>query len=123
MKERGLRAWYDDFTLCLGDSLRESVDHGLSNSEFGVVVLSGSFFAKDWPRWELDGAAVRQLTGEKVILPVWHDVQKTESWHTAASSKSPYNIECERGRSRRRRNYPGGTEGKDIVKQVQRLQS
>lgn len=54
-RQAGLRVWYDRFTLRLGDSLRESIDRGLRSSRYGVVVLSPSFFAKRWPRRELDG--------------------------------------------------------------------
>ncbi|MFQ5927269.1 MAG: toll/interleukin-1 receptor domain-containing protein, partial [Terriglobia bacterium] len=52
---KGLRVWYDDFVLNVGDSLREAIDRGLARSRFGVVVLSPSFFARDWPKKELDG--------------------------------------------------------------------
>lgn len=34
----GLKVWYDEFTLTVGDSLRRSIDLGLAHSEFGVVV-------------------------------------------------------------------------------------
>src|SRR5579864_5637094 len=45
----GIRVWYDDFSLAVGDSLRESVDRGLSRSRFGIVILSHHFFSKHWP--------------------------------------------------------------------------
>ncbi len=32
--------WYDEFELGVGDSLRQSIDKGLVNSNFGIVVLS-----------------------------------------------------------------------------------
>jgi TIR domain. len=74
LQESGLRVWYDDFSLRLGDSLRESIDRGLARSRFGVVILSGHFFSKHWPTQELNGLATREADGEKVILPVWHGV-------------------------------------------------
>ncbi len=40
------RVWYDEFELRVGDSLRQSIDKGLVNSNFGIVVLSPAFFAK-----------------------------------------------------------------------------
>ena len=52
---RGIAVWYDEFQLKVGDSLRQSMDRGLAASRFGVVVLSGSFFAKNWPQYELNG--------------------------------------------------------------------
>ena len=73
-----LKIWYDEFELSVGDSLRRSIDKGLSRSRFGIVVLSPSFFAKDWPQYELDGLVAKEMTGGKVILPLWHKVSKNE---------------------------------------------
>jgi hypothetical protein len=74
----GLRVWYDEFTLKVGDSLRRSIDRGLASSRFGVVVLSPHFFAKDWPQRELDGLMAREIDGRKVILPIWHNIEVDE---------------------------------------------
>lgn len=74
----GLRVWYDEFELRIGDSLRRKIDSGLARSRFGVVVLSHSFLAKNWPQYELDGLVTREMTGEQVILPLWHRITKSE---------------------------------------------
>ncbi|MCA9924517.1 MAG: TIR domain-containing protein, partial [Anaerolineales bacterium] len=76
--EMGIKVWYDEFQLKIGDSLRRSIDAGLANSTFGIVVLSPSFFAKNWPQYELDGLVQREMEGGKVILPLWHKVSKSE---------------------------------------------
>jgi len=47
LSEKGLTVWYDEFTLTLGDSLRRSIDRGLAQSRYGVVILSPDFFAKE----------------------------------------------------------------------------
>jgi predicted phosphodiesterase len=75
--QRGHGVWFDEFELVLGDSLRRSIDRGLASSRFGLVILSPSFFAKEWPQRELDGLTSREI-GEtaKVILPVWHEVDR-----------------------------------------------
>jgi hypothetical protein len=74
LRARGLRVWYDDFSLRLGDSLRQSIDRGLAQSRFGVVILSAHFFEKHWPQQELNGLVSREVNSGKVILPVWHEV-------------------------------------------------
>lgn len=74
LEREGLRVWFDEFTLTVGDSLRRSIDQGLANSRYGVVILSPHFFAKEWPQKELDGLAAREALGEKVVLPVWHNI-------------------------------------------------
>ena len=73
-----LRVWYDEFELKLGDSLRRKIDYGLANSRYGVVILSHSFFSKQWPKTELDGLVARDDGKQKVILPVWHHVNKED---------------------------------------------
>jgi hypothetical protein len=78
LRASGLRVWYDEFSLKVGDSLRESIDQGLARSEFGVVILSMHFFEKHWPTQELNGLATREVNGKKVILPVWHGVSFEE---------------------------------------------
>jgi hypothetical protein len=76
LASRGLSVWYDEFTLTLGDSLSRSIDHGLANSRFGVVILSPSFFKKEWPRRELDGLSAKEVSSGKTILPIWHNVDR-----------------------------------------------
>jgi len=74
----GLEVFYDEYVMKLGMSLRRTIDHGLADSRFGVVVLSHAFFAKEWPQKELDGLVTREATGEQVILPIWHNISKDE---------------------------------------------
>lgn len=72
LSERQVRVWFAETALRVGDSLRQSIDRGLSRSRFGVVLFSHSFFAKPWPNYELNGLVTREMQGRKVILPVWH---------------------------------------------------
>jgi TIR domain len=78
LKTLGLRVWYDEFTLEIGDSLRRSIDHGLGSSKYGIVVLSKSFFSKQWTQYELDALVNRSMNGNKIILPIWHNVKHQE---------------------------------------------
>jgi len=78
LEELGLRVWFDETILNAGDSLRRSIDQGLSKSQYGIVVLSKNFFAKEWPQKELDGLVAREDGREKVIIPIWHNVTVDE---------------------------------------------
>ncbi len=51
-----------------------------------MVILSPSFFAKEWPQRELDGLTAKETqSGEKVILPIWHEVDtETVTQHSPA---------------------------------------
>lgn len=74
----GLKVWYDDFVLKVGDSLTGEINKGLARSRYGVVVFSQAFFAKHWPTAELGALAQREVAGKRVILPVWYDIDRDE---------------------------------------------
>jgi len=79
LQNRDIRVWIDEGEVLLGDSLRRKIDEGLALSRFGVVVLSPSFFEKQWTQWELDGLAQREMQGDRVvILPVLFDLTINE---------------------------------------------
>ncbi len=75
---RGFEVWYDEYSLEIGDKLRDAIDKGLETCDFGIVVLSEKFFEKEWPRRELDGLLAKEEAGRKVILPVWHKVTRDD---------------------------------------------
>ncbi|RZP19570.1 MAG: DUF1883 domain-containing protein [Erythrobacter sp.] len=75
---RGLKVWYDEFTLRIGDSLRQKIDTGLARSRVGLVVLSPAFVDKGWTNYELDGIVTRTISGEQILLPIWHNITKQE---------------------------------------------
>src|SRR5215213_565145 len=74
LAQLGLKVWFDEFTLQIGDKLRESIDRGLLDSNFGIVILTKSFFSKNWPKRELDGLMSLQTK----ILPIWHEVNSED---------------------------------------------
>ena len=78
LENNGVRTWYDEFELKIGDSLRRKIDQGLARSRFGIVVISRSFVKKGWTNYELDGLVTRAISGQQVILPIWHDITKQE---------------------------------------------
>lgn len=78
LQEKQLKVWYDEFELKIGDSLRQKIDKGLANSRFGIVVLSKNFIRKGWTNYELDGIITKSISGQQVVLPIWHDITKQE---------------------------------------------
>ncbi len=78
LRERGVKVWFDDFELRIGDSLRRKIDRGLASSRFGLVVLSPSFIAKGWTGYELDGMVSLAVSKEQVLLPIWHKLSHAE---------------------------------------------
>ena len=78
LKNRTVKVWVDALRIQWGDSLRKSIDEGLKKSHFGVVVISPYFIAKGWTQYELDGLFEREMSGGKVVLPIWHNITKSE---------------------------------------------
>ncbi len=76
--EGDFQVWYDELKLRVGCSLLEEISKGLADSDYGVVVLSNHFFAKNWPQQELNGLFALEEKDKKVILPVWKGVSKED---------------------------------------------
>lgn len=90
LKSLGVRVWYDDFTLSIGDSLSRSIDKGLINSNYGIVVLSPNFFQKDWPEYELRGLFAKEIGNNKLILPIWHQIDREQLLNYSAILADKY---------------------------------
>ena len=79
LRSAGIKLWVDEAELTVGDTLRGKIDEGLKSCQYGIVVLSESFFQKPWPQSELDAlVGIQNASGRKVILPVWLDVTEEQ---------------------------------------------
>jgi hypothetical protein len=72
--------WYDEFSLKVGDRLRENIERGLKECKKCIIVLSPNFCNnRGWSKREFDSISIREtLTNQNLILPVWHGVSKEE---------------------------------------------
>lgn len=74
-----IKVWYDENALLWGDELRKSIDRGLLNSRYGIVIFSKAFLKrKRWTEHELNGLFAKERNGRKVILPIWHKITDRE---------------------------------------------
>jgi hypothetical protein len=79
LAELGLIVWYDEFSLRPGDSLRRSIDAGLSRCRHAAVVLSPKFIEKRWTNWELDGLVGRHIEASRsLIIPIWLGISASQ---------------------------------------------
>src|SRR5262249_49653174 len=67
LEQQKLKVWYDVKALQIGDHLEEKITDGIQKTEFGVVILSPHFLAKEWTKKEL--AILLKQRGGK-ILPI-----------------------------------------------------
>lgn len=85
LEKSDISIWRDKDSIVWGQSIRQSIDAGLSRSRFGIVILSSAYIRKYWPNYELSGILNKESsTGRQMILPIWHNVTKDE-----IDSKSP----------------------------------
>lgn len=92
LDKKGLSVWYDEFELQIGDSLRNSIDQGLSAARYGIIVLSSHYFQKDWTQYELNGLVARDISDENVILPVWYRITQEDILNNSPTLADKYGL-------------------------------
>ena len=72
--------WYDEYSLRVGDSLRESIEKGLKEAKNCIIILSPNFLSnKGWGKAEFDSIYMREILEKKnIMLPVWHNVTREQ---------------------------------------------
>jgi len=86
----GTMIWFDEFSLKVGDSLREKIEKGLKECKHCVLILSKHFISNSgWTKREFDSVFTREiLEKENLILPIWVNVSKEEVY-----KYSPYLVD------------------------------
>lgn len=76
LSSRMCPVWYDEYSLKVGDSLRESIEKGLKECKKCIFILTPNFLANGgWAKTEYQSIFTRELVErQKVILPVWAGV-------------------------------------------------
>ncbi len=80
LREHNINVWWDDQNIKWGDSIRQKIDFGLTNSRLGIVVISSKYLEKYWTKYEYDGLLQQEanIKGHPIVLPIWHQITKTE---------------------------------------------
>lgn len=79
--------WYDEFSLKIGDNLRESIEKGLKECKKCILILSPNFLSNNgWTKKEFDSIFTREILEEKkLVLPVWYQVSKEQVYEYSPS--------------------------------------
>lgn len=75
LRSKNLMVWEHEFEIGIGDSVRERIDQGLLYAKYGLVILSKSLFDDVAARKQLNALLAREMTGAKVVLPIWYDLE------------------------------------------------
>jgi len=78
LSKNDITNWYDKNEIQLGHSITESINYGLKNSEFVVVILSKNYIKKGWTNTEINSYFANDGDKAKRVMPIWHNVTKQE---------------------------------------------
>jgi hypothetical protein len=71
LRDLGVRVWYDEWEIKVGDSIVAKVNQGLNQHDYLCVVLSDASVESEWVRKEINSAFVRGIREKRaVFLPV-----------------------------------------------------
>lgn len=75
IKKLGINIFYDSDVLSWGDNWKEIILSGTEKSEFAIIVISDSFFDREWTEIELSEFLQRQnKMKQKTVLPLLHNI-------------------------------------------------
>ena len=79
--------WYDEYSLNVGQSLREQIERGLKECRKCILLLTPNYLTnKGWGKKEFDSVFTRELIEKQnVVLPVWHNVSPEEIYEYSPS--------------------------------------
>jgi len=87
LQSRLCKVWYDEYSLQIGDSLRESIEKGIKESQKCIIILTKNFLNNPgWCKKEFNSIFTREIvTNTKVVLPIWYGVTKEEVYEYSPS--------------------------------------
>jgi hypothetical protein len=79
--------WYDEYSLKVGDSLRQTIEKGLKETRKCVLILSPNFISnKGWTKVEFNSVFTREILEQSsVVLPVWYNVSAQQVYEYSPS--------------------------------------
>jgi hypothetical protein len=94
--------WYDEYSLKVGDNLRESIEKGLKECEKCILILSKNYLSNEgWPKREYDSIFTREnLEKKNFILPVWVDVDEKDIFEYSPSLSNKVAVKWDSGKNK-----------------------
>lgn len=78
LEARGLSIWYAPIELKVGDKLLDSIEKGMKESVYGILLISPAYLKRGWTNYEMDTLLRDNIEKNKKLLPIWHNVTKEE---------------------------------------------
>jgi hypothetical protein len=71
LQANGVETWWAEWEIMAGDSLRQKIDEGLSDSTHFVVLLTPNSIARPWVNQEMD-AGPREIRDQSKFIALRH---------------------------------------------------
>jgi len=83
----GIPVWFDEFSLNIGDSLRESIEKGIKDTDYCILIVTNNFLTNEgWTKSEFNSVFMKEIIeAKKVMLPIWHDVSREDVYNYSTS--------------------------------------
>jgi TIR domain len=78
LADRGLKVWFDEGEIRIGDSIQRAIEDALENSRFFLIILSPALLERTWAQFEIGVAMGRPDVGKRHILPVYRGLESSE---------------------------------------------
>ena len=88
LRKNGVEAWYDDWEIFPGDSLRCKIDQGIEDCDYVLAIVSENSFESAWVQTELDAGMVRRIQGSCRLIPVLLSISPEQLPPTLAGIKA-----------------------------------
>jgi|GEM_PF-1356556 len=87
LSSRLCTVWYDEYSLKIGDSLRETIEEGIKDAKKCILILTKNYLTNPgWGKKEFNSIFTRELIlNEKIVLPIWYGVTKKEIYEYSPS--------------------------------------
>lgn len=91
--------WYDEYSLKVGDRLRESIERGLKECKKCILIVSPNWLANNgWSKTEFDSIFTREhVEGGDVFLPIWCGVTTASVYQYSPSLANRYALQWSAG--------------------------
>ena len=78
LKKSGLNVYFVGDRLTAGDLISDTVNHGLEESHFCVLIISPNY-VRNWPAIERNHILHREKKeGKKLVFPVWNNISRED---------------------------------------------
>jgi hypothetical protein len=80
LNSRQCYVWYSEYSLELGQNLRESIHRGIKEAGKCILVLTKNFLSNPgWTKWEFNAIFAKEMRDhEDIIIPIWYGVTTDE---------------------------------------------